>query len=50
VRFYTADICDQHSNHVQIANPVFDSYGGAVIFYDLIHIIKLFEDNGDLII
>lgn len=49
MKFYTADICDHHSDHIQVLQPILHSYGGVTTFHGPIHTIKLFEDNGDLI-
>jgi regulator of ribonuclease activity A len=49
MKFYTADICDHHSDIVQVAHPIFKSYGGVNTFHGKIHTIKLFEDNSDLV-
>jgi len=50
MKFYTADICDHYSDYVQIATPILHSYGGVVKFHGPIYTVKLFEDNGDLIV
>ena len=43
--FKTADLCDEHSEHIQIAQPGMLSYGGKARFAGRIITIKLFEDN-----
>ncbi|WP_018152226.1 ribonuclease E activity regulator RraA [Leeia oryzae] len=43
--FLTTDLCDAHSEHLQIAAPIFKSYGGEPRFYGRIVTLKLFEDN-----
>ena len=43
--FKTADLCDVHSERIQIALPGMSSYGGKARFYGPIVTIKLFEDN-----
>ena len=45
--FTTADLCDAHSDseHVQIAEPLFRSYGGNPAFCGQITTLKVFEDN-----
>lgn len=43
--FKTADLCDAHSDHVQIAQPGMLSYGGKRRFAGQIVTFKLFEDN-----
>ncbi len=49
MKFYTADICDHHGDHIQVVQPILHSYGGVTTFHGPIHTIKLFEDNSDLI-
>jgi regulator of ribonuclease activity A len=45
--FTTADLCDQHSTstHFQIAEPIFQSFGGQRCFSGQISTAKVFEDN-----
>lgn len=43
--FKTADLCDEHSENIQIAQPGMLSYGGKARFAGRIVTIKLFEDN-----
>jgi regulator of ribonuclease activity A len=45
MRFKTADLCDEHSEKIQIASPGLSSYGGKPQFYGEIVTLKLFEDN-----
>ena len=45
MRFKTADLCDAHSDKVQILSPGLNSYGGKQQFYGRIVTLKLFEDN-----
>jgi regulator of ribonuclease activity A len=45
MRFKTADLCDAHSDKVQILSPGLNSYGGKRQFYGRIVTLKLFEDN-----
>lgn len=40
-----ADLCDDHSEKLQIAQPGFQDYGKIVAFHGPIHTIKTFEDN-----
>jgi regulator of ribonuclease activity A len=47
--FFTADICDENSDKVQVLNPQYKSYGGANKCQGEIITIKLFEDNGALV-
>ena len=42
---HTADLCDAHGDHVQIAEPVFQDYGGVLAFHGPIETIRTFEDN-----
>lgn len=42
--FKTADLCDDNPN-VQVAEPIFNNYGGNKAFYGEIVTLKLFEDN-----
>lgn len=43
--FKTADLCDQYSEKLGVAAPLFTNYGGAQIFQGEIHTVKCFEDN-----
>jgi len=43
--FKTADLCDQFSAELQIAEPVFRSFGGRRSFSGPTSTIKCFEDN-----
>ena len=43
--FKTADLCDDHGDRLQIAEPGFSSYGGKPRFHGEIVTLKLFEDN-----
>ena len=43
--FKTTDLCDAHSDHLQIAEPVFGDFGGRAAFCGVIVTLKLFEDN-----
>ncbi len=43
--FKTADLCDGHSDTLQIAEPGMGSFGGHARFYGRISTIKCFEDN-----
>jgi regulator of ribonuclease activity A len=43
--FKTADLCDAHSDKLQIAEPGFRSFGGHSRFHGEIVTVKLFEDN-----
>jgi len=46
--FSTADLCDQFADkprHLQIADPVFKSFGGVRAFCGRVATLKTFEDN-----
>jgi len=43
--FKTADLCDEFSAELQIAQPVFSSYGGRASFAGPAATVKCFEDN-----
>jgi regulator of ribonuclease activity A len=45
VEFTTADLCDAFPSVVQLAEPLFRSYGGLSRFSGAIEPISLFEDN-----
>lgn len=46
--FKTADLCDEHSDIIQIALPGLFSFGGKTRFSGRIVTLKLFEDNSVL--
>lgn len=41
----TTDICDQHSERLRIATPIFSNYGGRKVFEGQVVTVKVFEDN-----
>ncbi len=41
----TTDLCDQHGDHVQVAEPIFRFFGGREQFSGPISTIKIHEDN-----
>ncbi len=41
----TADLCDQFSSELQIAEPLFQNYGGRLAFCGQVATIKAHEDN-----
>lgn len=41
----TADLCDDHGDHVQVCEPVFHPYGGRRAFHGPISTVFCFEDN-----
>ena len=45
MKFATADLCDEHGDHLQIAEPLFKDYGGRKIFSGSLSTVKTFEDN-----
>jgi regulator of ribonuclease activity A len=49
MQFHTADLCDAHSDKVQVAEAIFNSFGGAIKCQGKIVTIKLDEDNSDLV-
>lgn len=43
--FKTADLCDEHSGEVAVAESIFKDYGGKTSFYGRISTVKVHEDN-----
>jgi regulator of ribonuclease activity A len=43
--FKTADLRDKFEALVQVAEPIFEDYGGATSFYGQIATVQVFEDN-----
>ncbi len=43
--FKTADLCDEHSDYLSIAQPLFNDYGQKISFGGEISTVKCFEDN-----
>ncbi len=43
--FKTADLCDDHSDKLTIAAPMFNDFGGEISFSGSISTVKCFEDN-----
>lgn len=41
----TADLCDEHIDKLQVAEPIFRDYGAECMFEGEIHTLKVFEDN-----
>lgn len=39
------DLCDLYPNHVRIAEPVFQSFGGKTVFHGEVVTVQCFEDN-----
>ncbi|MEA2017476.1 MAG: ribonuclease E activity regulator RraA [Campylobacterota bacterium] len=49
MKSYTADICDNHPDEVQVLDPNYKSYGGIAMCHGQIVTIELFEDNKALV-
>jgi len=49
MKSYTADICDNNIEEVQVLEPILNSFGGVSMCHGQIVTIKLFEDNKDLV-
>ncbi len=50
MQFTTADLCDAFgADEIQIAQPVFRSYGGSAHAFGRIHTIRIDEDNRGLV-
>lgn len=45
MKFQTADIWDEHGDELQVADPIFTSFGGRAIFHGEVAVVKVFEDN-----
>lgn len=43
--FKTADLCDDHSDSLSIAQPLFQDYGKNISFSGQVSTVKCFEDN-----
>ena len=43
--FKTTDLCDNFSDRLQVAEPIFGDYGGELMFCGSIVTLKVFEDN-----
>jgi regulator of ribonuclease activity A len=42
----TTDICDEHSNEIQVVDPIgFKHFGGRTSFFGKIETVKCYEDN-----
>lgn len=41
----TADLCDQHIEHLRILHPIFQDFGANHSFYGQVATVKVFEDN-----
>ena len=49
MEFYTADLCDEHKENVQVFDNIFKSYGKTSKCFGEIVTLKLDEQNGGLI-
>jgi regulator of ribonuclease activity A len=45
IPFSTADLCDDHGELVQVADPIFRDFGGATSFRGPITTVRVFDDN-----
>lgn len=45
MQIHTADLCDQYASEIQVAAPLFTSYGAVRAFGGKIVTVKVFEDN-----
>ena len=45
ISFSTADLCDEHGDMVQVADPIFRDFGGVISFSGPIATVKVFDDN-----
>ena len=43
--YLTTDLCDQYSDQVAVAEPLFIDFGGSIRFHGQIVTVKVFEDN-----
>ena len=41
----TADLCDAHSDRVQVCEPLLQAYGGVIAFCGEVSTVRCFEDN-----
>jgi regulator of ribonuclease activity A len=41
----TADLCDEHGEHLQVCEPLFQAYGGRHAFSGPVATVRCFEDN-----
>jgi regulator of ribonuclease activity A len=41
----TADLCDAHSEELQVCEPIFHDYGGRRAFHGAVCTLRCFEDN-----
>jgi regulator of ribonuclease activity A len=45
MHYATADLCDEHIDKLQVAEPIFKDLGGSSCFEGEIYTLKVFEDN-----
>lgn len=43
--YKTTDLCDEFSDRLRIASPIFQDYGGKRLFNGPVSTVKVFEDN-----
>ena len=43
--YKTTDLCDEYSDRLRIAAPIFHDYGGKALFHGPVTTVKVFEDN-----
>ena len=41
----TTDLCDEYAAEIQVAAPIFRSYGGKIAFCGPISTVQVYEDN-----
>jgi len=49
MEFFTADICDEHSDKVHVLDDDFKNYGAKTKFFAQVKTIKLDKNNNDLV-
>jgi regulator of ribonuclease activity A len=49
MQFYTADVCDEYQNHVQVLPPRYRAYGGVEHLHGPITTLRLTRNNAALI-
>lgn len=47
--FFTADICDAHTEEVQVLGPGFHAFGGSGCCHGMIATVRIYEDNSEII-
>lgn len=46
MRIDTSELCDMYSDQIDVAEPIFSSFGGKTAFHGKITTVKCFESNG----